>query len=152
MLTPKGPTDIYEVARGHLRAEMAKREINIQELSLLLQQIGAPEARRSLAIKIKRGRFSLGFYIQCLMVLGVKRAELDIPELEEALQKGMIISSPRPKPSAEREAEFNKQKEQKLRAERPSKAKAGAGNATVQVAPKGVAKRKKNLSTTEEPA
>ncbi|MDR5768094.1 MULTISPECIES: DUF6471 domain-containing protein [unclassified Caballeronia] len=96
-----------EISRSILRVEMAKKNVSVTELSYLLQQIGAFESVRSLSTKIKRGKFSLTFLIQCLAVMDVARAEFDIPTPTDLVEKGLVVTNNRPKAGAMREAELN---------------------------------------------
>jgi hypothetical protein len=65
--------------RTILRTEMKKREINSEQLSILLKEKeGVSIKKLTLETKLSRGNFSSKFFLQCLSALGVE--SLDFKE------------------------------------------------------------------------
>lgn len=64
-------TDWEEKAKGLLRAEMARRGITYAALAEQLAEIGVDDNERNLRNKVSRGKFTAGFFLQCLTALGV---------------------------------------------------------------------------------
>ena len=56
--------------KGLLKAELAKRNINYQQLSVLLQEkYGITESPQNLSNKVARGKFSAVFLVQALQAI-----------------------------------------------------------------------------------
>ncbi|KZY31874.1 hypothetical protein A3731_22935 [Roseovarius sp. HI0049] len=70
-------TDWEEKAKGLLRAEMARHNVTYAKLVDLLTQIGVEDNERNLRNKISRGKFTAGFFLQCLHVMGSSHLYLD---------------------------------------------------------------------------
>jgi hypothetical protein len=64
-------------AKGILRAEIKRRNLNYDDLAAKLAEIGVKESARNLSNKIARGGFTAGFFIQCLIALGAHTVRLD---------------------------------------------------------------------------
>ena len=64
-------TDWEEKAKGLLRAEMALRGMTYAQLVVGLATIGVDENERNLRNKVSRGKFTAGFFLQCLKAVGV---------------------------------------------------------------------------------
>lgn len=64
-------------AKGILRAEIKRRNLNYDDLAAKLAEIGAKESARNLSNKIARGGFTAGFFIQCLTAIGCHTVRLD---------------------------------------------------------------------------
>ena len=63
-------TDWEEKAKGLLRAEMALRGMTYAQLVVGLATIGVDENERNLRNKVSRGKFTAGFFLQCLRACG----------------------------------------------------------------------------------
>jgi hypothetical protein len=70
-------TDWNERAKGLLRAEMTRRQVNYEDLVGLLAEVGVKETNANLRNKISRGSFTAGFLLQCLSAMKVKTLHLD---------------------------------------------------------------------------
>jgi hypothetical protein len=64
-------------ARGMLRAELARRNINYVELADRLTSIGVFETPKNLSNKIRRGTFTAAFFMQCMKAIGCSTIQLD---------------------------------------------------------------------------
>ena len=69
-------TDWEEKAKGLLRAEMALRGMTYAQLVVGLATIGVDENERNLRNKVSRGKFTAGFFLQCLKAIGVTELRL----------------------------------------------------------------------------
>ena len=69
--------DWNSLAKGLLRAEMAKRGMRAPDLAVGLAAIGIFERADNLKNKIGRGQFSAAFFLQCLAAMEVKTLHLD---------------------------------------------------------------------------
>ena len=65
------------LAKGLLRAEMAKRHMKAPDLAEALEAMGISERADNLKNKIGRGQFSAAFFLQCLAAMDVKTLHLD---------------------------------------------------------------------------
>lgn len=63
-------------ASNMLKAELARAGIGYDELINRLSVIGVHENYKGLAAKVNRGTFSLVFFAQCMVALGVKTVRL----------------------------------------------------------------------------
>jgi Domain of unknown function (DUF6471) len=63
-------TDWEAKARGIVRAEMARQNVQYSKLVELLAAIGVTEDERNLRNKISRGKFTAAFMLACLQALG----------------------------------------------------------------------------------
>jgi hypothetical protein len=70
-------TDWEEKAKGLLRAEMARKGVTYAQLVEKLATIGVDENERNLRNKVSRGKFTAGFFIQCLTALGCSSLRLE---------------------------------------------------------------------------
>jgi Domain of unknown function (DUF6471) len=95
--------NLYETARELLRTEMAAQRIGVPELAARLQEMGAPEAVKSLSVKISRGRFQFSFVIQCLAAMGVETVTLQLPKRVDIMRSNGSTSTRR-RPTAMKEA------------------------------------------------
>jgi Domain of unknown function (DUF6471) len=64
-------------ARGMLRAELVKRNINYVDLADRLRAMGVTQTQKNLSNKIARGAFSASFLLQCLSAIGCRVIRLD---------------------------------------------------------------------------
>jgi hypothetical protein len=71
------PRDWQALAKGAIRAELARRQLSYKELSERLAAIGVKETERNLSNKIGRGTFSAVFLLQCMEAIGVTAIHLD---------------------------------------------------------------------------
>ena len=65
-----------EKAKGILRAEIKRRNMNYEQLAEKLAAIGVHETSRNLSNKIARGAFTAGFFVMCLEVIGAQTVRL----------------------------------------------------------------------------
>jgi len=70
-------TDWEERAKGLLRGEMARRSVTYAQLAERLAVIGVDDNERNLRNKVSRGKFTAGFFLQCLRALDAKLIHLD---------------------------------------------------------------------------
>ncbi len=63
-------------AKGILRAEMHRRDLNYIEMAEKLAAIGIKENARNLSNKIARGGFTAGFFVACLIAIGCHSVRL----------------------------------------------------------------------------
>ena len=70
-------TDWEEMAKGLLRAEMARHSVTYAQLVEKLAVIGIEDNERNLRNKVSRGKFTAGFFLQCLSALGCSQLRLD---------------------------------------------------------------------------
>lgn len=70
-------TDWEEKSKGLLRAEMARRNVTYAQLVIKLAAIGIEDNERNLRNKVSRGKFTVGFFSQCLSALGCTFFHLD---------------------------------------------------------------------------
>ncbi len=65
-----------EKAKGLLRAEIKRRNLNYEDLAVKLGELGVHENARNLSNKIARGAFTAGFFVMCLEVIGAQQVRL----------------------------------------------------------------------------
>lgn len=70
-------TDWEEMAKGLLRAEMARKGATYGQLVEKLAAIGITDNERNLRNKVSRGKFTAGFFLQCFIALGCSQLRLD---------------------------------------------------------------------------
>ena len=70
-------TDWEAMATGLLRAEMARKGITYAGLTEKLAAQGIEDNERNLRNKVSRGKFTAGFFLQCLVALGCSSLRLD---------------------------------------------------------------------------
>ncbi len=70
------PTDWNAEAKGIMKAEMARRHMSYRDLVSKLAEQGTTESEANLRNKVSRGGFSAGFFIQCLVAIGVQSVRL----------------------------------------------------------------------------
>jgi hypothetical protein len=64
------------LAKGILRAEMARRSITYDKLSEKLAEMGVKDSSVNLRNKVARGGFSAAFFLQCLVAIGCSTVRL----------------------------------------------------------------------------
>ncbi len=64
------------VAKGLLKAELARRNLSYADLAAKLAVIGVKDNELNLKNKIGRGTFSAAFLIQCLEAIGCRTIHL----------------------------------------------------------------------------
>jgi hypothetical protein len=70
-------SDWETAAKRLLRSEMTRRQWRYQRLSLELKlKLGIEESTAQLTRKVSRGKFSAGFLLACLEVLGVEAVRM----------------------------------------------------------------------------
>ena len=62
--------EYQDKAKGNLRGEIRRRNLNYDELAERLAAIRIKEWSRNLSNRISRGGFTAGFFIQCLEEIG----------------------------------------------------------------------------------
>ncbi len=60
-----------QVATEMIKAHMKRARVNYVQLAEILKRFGHDEDNRNLSARVKRGRFSAAFMLQCLSALGV---------------------------------------------------------------------------------
>lgn len=70
--------DWSEVAKGIIKAQLARRNIKQYELARALNGIGVEETQSSISSKLSRGTFSFAFFLQCMYVLRINTIDLNI--------------------------------------------------------------------------
>src|ERR1700719_947097 len=77
-----------KVARDWLKAklkqELRSRRMTYGELVRRLNEIGVPENEVNIRNKMSRGTFTATFFVQCLVILGVRNLKIDLLELPGA--------------------------------------------------------------------
>jgi hypothetical protein len=63
-------------AKGILRAEIKRRDLDYGDLAKKLAPLGIHENARNLSNKIARGGFTAGFFISCLIAIGCHTVRL----------------------------------------------------------------------------
>lgn len=66
-----------DAAKGILRAEIKRRNMNYEDLAAKLAEIGVKDSARNLSNKIARGSFTAGFFIMCLVAIGAEVVRLE---------------------------------------------------------------------------
>lgn len=66
-----------EKAKGILRAEIKRRNLNYEDLAGKLAELGVEENARNLSNKIARGAFTAGFFVLCLGAIGAQTVRLN---------------------------------------------------------------------------
>jgi Domain of unknown function (DUF6471) len=69
--------DWKDYARGLLRSEIARRNLNYVDIAERLERIGVHETSQNLSNKIGRGMFGAIFFLQVLHVIGCDELRLD---------------------------------------------------------------------------
>ncbi len=65
-----------EKAKGLLRAEIKRRNLNYEQVAEKLAEMGVKESPKNLSNKIARGGFTAGFFIMCLEAIGAQNLRL----------------------------------------------------------------------------
>ena len=79
-----------------VKSEMLKRDIKVEQLVILLRNIGVNETKSSINSKISRGTFSAAFLLQVLQVIGCKELDIISPiemnlRIESQLQSTLAL-------------------------------------------------------------
>lgn len=61
-----------EKAKGLLRAEIKRRNMNYDQLAAKLAEMGINDTAKNISNKIARGSFTAGFFVMCLEAVGCK--------------------------------------------------------------------------------
>lgn len=69
--------EYQDKAKGILRAELKRRDLNYVDLAERLTAMGTKESATNLSNKIARGGFTAGFFIQCMMAIGCHTLRID---------------------------------------------------------------------------
>jgi hypothetical protein len=70
-------TDWNDKVKRLLKSELVRRGISNSDLANMLEQIGIYETKSSIDSKISRGTFSASFFLQCLIVIGCEKIEIE---------------------------------------------------------------------------
>lgn len=65
-----------EKAKGILRAEIKRRNLNYEQVAEKLAELGVKESPKNLSNKIARGGFTAGFFIMCLEAIGAQSVRI----------------------------------------------------------------------------
>lgn len=60
----------------YLKSHIKLRDMTYAELAEAMKKYGQDENEASIANKLSRGKFSAGFFVACLLALGVQNADL----------------------------------------------------------------------------
>lgn len=63
-------------AKGILRAEIKRRNMNYDDLAQKLAGLGHEDNAKNLSNKIARGGFTAGFFIMCMEAIGIEDIRL----------------------------------------------------------------------------
>lgn len=79
-----------------VKSEMLKRDVKVEQLVILLRNIGVNETKSSINSKISRGTFSAAFLLQVLQVIGCKELGIISPtemnlKIESQLQSSLAL-------------------------------------------------------------
>ena len=79
-----------------VKSEMLKRDVKVEQLVILLRNIGVNETKSSINSKISRGTFSAAFLLQVLQVIGCKELDIISPiemnlKIESQLQSSLAL-------------------------------------------------------------
>ena len=66
------------ISKNLLKSELVKKNIDYQQLSILLSAIGINESSSNINSKINRGTFSFVFFMQCMQAIKTDKINLDI--------------------------------------------------------------------------
>jgi uncharacterized protein DUF6471 len=69
--------DWQALAKGAIRAELARRRLSYKDLSERLAAMGVKQTERNLSNKIGRGTFSAVFFFQCMEAIGLQNIHLN---------------------------------------------------------------------------
>ena len=69
--------DWNKIASNLLKSELKRRDIDYDQLILLLKKNGIEETKASILNKLSRGTFQLSFFLQCCAAIGLKTLRLD---------------------------------------------------------------------------
>jgi hypothetical protein len=69
--------DWQAMAKGIIRAELARRQLTYAELAERLAAIGVTDNERNISNKVNRGTFSAVFFLQCMEAIGVQNVHLN---------------------------------------------------------------------------
>jgi Domain of unknown function (DUF6471) len=69
--------DWQAMAKGIIRAELARRQLTYADLAGRLAAIGVKDNERNISNKINRGTFSAVFFLQCMEAIGVQNIHLN---------------------------------------------------------------------------
>lgn len=75
-------------AKRLLKSELVKRGVSNTDLVFLLNEIGVEETKAGIDSKISRGSFSATFLLQCLIVIGCQKIEI------EDYQNQLMVAEP----------------------------------------------------------
>ena len=66
-----------KLAKGLLRAEMARRGMTYEQLAERLAKLGVRDTAVNIRNKVARGGFSAVFFLQCLKAMGARSIRLE---------------------------------------------------------------------------
>ena len=70
-------TDWEKKASNLLKAELARRGLNYEQLRLALIELGVEKSTPNLTKTINLGKFSFSFFLQCAKAIGINKIPLD---------------------------------------------------------------------------
>jgi hypothetical protein len=65
------------LAKGHLKAEIARADIGYRDLAQRLTEMGLPETEGSVQVKINRGTFPAWFLLAVMRAVGASALRLE---------------------------------------------------------------------------
>jgi hypothetical protein len=66
------------ISKCLLKAELAKKNIDYQQLSIKLAEIGVNESASNINSKINRGTFSFMFFMQCMQAIKTQHISIEM--------------------------------------------------------------------------
>lgn len=66
-----------DVAKGHLKAELARADVGYRDLAQRLTDMGLPETEGSVQVKINRGTFPAWFMLAVMRAVGAHTLRLE---------------------------------------------------------------------------
>jgi len=70
-------TDFEKMASNLLKAEIARRGLNYEDLRLALEKLGIEKSTHNLTKTINLGKFSFAFFLQCAKAIDLNKLQLD---------------------------------------------------------------------------
>lgn len=70
-------TDFEKMASNLLKAEIARRGLNYEDLRLALEKLGIKKTTQNLNKTINLGKFSFSFFLQCAKAIDLNKLQLD---------------------------------------------------------------------------
>jgi hypothetical protein len=69
--------DWNDRSKRFLKAELKRADVTYEDLAKRLSEVGMPETKGSITVKINRGGFTGGFFLAALSAVGCKVVRLE---------------------------------------------------------------------------